>query len=182
MWFQTSSQFSSTSTVSLCLLKSKIKIHTQLFSAPPDLSRVQILPFASLQLSSLNFEHEVNPCFLWHQYPIQSLQTWNGTSSYYLSTDNHDLYYSVHCTWELKFVWWMFFHEEIYLNHLLLYEMFYINLFSPFKAGIPKASLTIGNSTTTLQLTWYTERTILPESFLAECFFSLSWLSLEFTC
>lgn len=39
-------------------------------------------------------------------------------------------HYLVHCTWELKFVWWMFFHEEIYLNHALLYEVFYINLLS----------------------------------------------------
>lgn len=35
-------------------------------------------------------------------------------------------HYPVHCTWELKFVWWMFFHEEIYLNHALLYEVFYL--------------------------------------------------------
>lgn len=39
------------------------------------------------------------------------------------------------------------------IGHLLLYEKFYINLFSPFKAGIQKASLKTRNSITTLQLT-----------------------------
>lgn len=49
--------------------------------------------------------------------------------------------------------------------------MFFINLFLPFKAGIQKASLTMGYSTTTLQLTWYTERTSLPEKFASRVLF-----------
>lgn len=181
MWFQTSSQlFFNIHCISLPFKKQDKIPYPTVFSPPW---------FVKGTDPSFCFSSTFQPEFWAWGKPLLSMTPVSNPIPTNLEWDffllpfyNHDLYYSVHCTWELKFVWWMFFHEEIYLNHLLLYEMFYINLFSPFKAGIPKASLTIGNSTTTLQLTWYTERTILPESFLAECFFSLSWLSLEFTC
>lgn len=70
--------------MSVYLLKTKFHYPT-VFSLP-DFSRVQILPFTSLQPSSLNFKHEVNPCSFWHQYPIQSLKTWDGLLPFYRQT------------------------------------------------------------------------------------------------
>lgn len=59
---------------------------------------------------------------------------------------------------------------------LLLYEMFYINLLSPFKAVIHKASLKTRNSR---QQTSYIESTALPASFLVVFFlFNLAFIAI----
>lgn len=88
--FRSLSCWPPTSSVSNYLLKTKMGFSNQLFLAPW-LFGVQTLPSTvPLQLSSLNFKNEVNHFPLWYQYPIQYLQTGNGTSSYYLSTDKHN--------------------------------------------------------------------------------------------